>query len=94
MCLQLSYFLSVQFSTYANGVPPTVVRLVKPLFEELIGCVLSFRCRATQRASAQAARTALLLFPRLVLRLMVDFTYVGHLTHYPVADYLDNRITH
>jgi hypothetical protein len=54
-----------------------VVRLVKPVFKELVGCVLSCRGRATQGASAEAAWAALLLFPRLVLRPMADFTYAG-----------------
>jgi hypothetical protein len=43
-----SYRLSFRSGTSSNGVPPSVVRLVKPVFEELIGCVLSFRGRATQ----------------------------------------------
>jgi hypothetical protein len=58
-----------------------------PIFEELIGCVLSFRGRATQ-----AARAALPLFPRLFLRPMADFTFAGHLPPDPVADYRDNRL--
>jgi hypothetical protein len=71
-----------------------VVRLVKPVFEELVGCVLSFRGRATQGASAEAAWAALLLFPRLVLRPTADFTYAGHLPPKPVSDYRDNRLAH
>jgi hypothetical protein len=34
-----SYLLSVRYSTSSNGVPPSVARLVKPVFEELVGCV-------------------------------------------------------
>jgi hypothetical protein len=63
--------------TSSNGGPPSVVRLVNPVFEELVGCVLSFRGRATQGVSAEAAWLALLLFPRFVLRPMADFTS-GH----------------
>jgi hypothetical protein len=63
-----SYLLSFRSSKSSNGVRPTVVRLVKPIFEELVGCVFAFRGRATQGASAEAAWAALLLFPRLVLR--------------------------
>jgi hypothetical protein len=55
-----SYLLSFRSSTSSNGVPPLVVRLVKPIFEELVGCVLSFRGRATQGASVDAAWAALL----------------------------------
>jgi hypothetical protein len=69
-----------------------VVRLVKPVFEELVGCVLSFRGRATQWTSAEAAWAALLLFPRLDLRPIADFSSPGHLPLDPVADYRDNRL--
>jgi hypothetical protein len=31
------YLLSIRSSTSSNGVPPSVVRLVKPVFEELVG---------------------------------------------------------
>jgi hypothetical protein len=55
---------------------------------------LSFRGRATQGASAEADWAALLLFPRLVLRPMADFTSAGHLPPVPVADYRDNRLAH
>jgi hypothetical protein len=61
-----SCLLSFRFSTSTNGVPPSVVRLVKPVFEEAVGCVLSSRGRATLGASAEAAWAALLLFSRLV----------------------------
>jgi hypothetical protein len=44
--------------------PPSMVRFVKPVFQELVGCVLSFHGRATQGASADAAWAALLVFPR------------------------------
>jgi hypothetical protein len=71
-----------------------VVRLVKHVFEELVGCVLSFRGKATQGASAEAAWTALLLFPRLVLRRMADFTSAGHLPPDPFVDYHANRLAH
>jgi hypothetical protein len=74
--------------------PPSVVRLVKPVFEELVGCVLPFRGRATRGASAEAAWVALLSFPRLVLRPMAEFTYAGRLPPDPVADYRDNRLAH
>jgi hypothetical protein len=82
-----SYLLSFRSSTSSNEGPPSVVRLVKPVFDELVGCVLSFRGRATQRASAEAAWAALLLFPRLVLRPMADFTSAGHvpLTRSPIS---------
>jgi hypothetical protein len=53
-----SYLLSFLSTTSLNGVFPSVVRLVKPVFEELVGCVLSFRGRATQWASAEAAWAA------------------------------------
>jgi hypothetical protein len=85
-----SYLLSFRSSMSSNGVSPSVVRLVKPVFEELVGCVLSFHGRATQGASAEAAWAALLLFPRLVLRSMTDFTSAGHFPLDPVADYRDN----
>jgi hypothetical protein len=71
-----------------------VVRLVKPVFEELVGCVLSFRGMATQGASVEAAWAALLLFPRLVLRPVADFTSAGHLPPDPVVDYRGNRLAH
>jgi hypothetical protein len=71
-----------------------VVRLIKPVFEELVGCVLSFRGRATQGASAEVAWAALLLFPRLGLRPMADFTSAEHLPTDPVGDYRDNRLAH
>ena len=70
-----SYLLSFRSSTSSNGVPLSVVRLVKPVFEELVDCVLSFRGRASQGASPEAAWAALLLFPRP----MADFTSAGHL---------------
>jgi hypothetical protein len=68
-----------------------VVRLVNPVFKERVGCVLSFRGRATQKASAEAAWAAFLLFSGLILRPMADFTSAGHLPLDPVADYHDNR---
>jgi hypothetical protein len=92
-----SYLLSFRSSTSSNGVPPSVirqVRLFKPFLEELVGCVLSLRGRATQGASAEAAWAALLLFPRLVLRPMAYFTSIWHLPPDPVADYRDNRLAH
>jgi hypothetical protein len=78
----------------SNGVPPSVVRLVKPVFEELVGCILSLPGRATQVASAEAAWPALLLFPRLLLRPMADFTSTGHLPPDPVADFRDDYLAH
>jgi hypothetical protein len=39
-----------------------MVRLVKPVFEELVGCVLSFRGMATQEASAEASWATFALF--------------------------------
>jgi hypothetical protein len=42
----------------------------------------------------EAAWAALLLFPRLVLHLMADFTSAGHLPPDPVVDYIDNRLAH
>jgi hypothetical protein len=45
-----SYLLPFRSSTSSNGVFPSVIRLVKPIFKELVGCVLSFRGRATQGA--------------------------------------------
>jgi hypothetical protein len=74
--------------------PPSVVRLVKPVFEELVGCVLSFRGRAIQRASAEAGWTALLLSSHLVLCPMADFISAGNLPPYPVTDYRDKRLAH
>jgi hypothetical protein len=74
--------------------PDSVVRLVKRVFKELVGCVLSFRGRATQGASAKAAWAALLLFPRLALRATADFTTAGHLPPDTVADYRDNCLAH
>jgi hypothetical protein len=50
-----SYLLSFRSSTSSNGVPLSVVRLVKPIFEELDGYVLSFCAGATQGAFAEAA---------------------------------------
>jgi hypothetical protein len=89
-----SYLLSFRSSTFSNGAPPSVVHLVTPVFQELVGCVLSFRGRATQGASAKAGWAALLLFPHLVLRPMVDSTSAGHLPLDPVVDYRDNRLAH
>jgi hypothetical protein len=70
----VSYLLFFRSNTSSNGVPLSVVRLVKPVFEELLGCVLSFRGKATQGAFAEAAWAAFLSFPRIVLRPMADFT--------------------
>jgi hypothetical protein len=90
-----SYLFSFRSSTSSNALPTSVVRLVQPVFEELVGCVLSFRGRATQGASMEVAWAALPLLPRLVLRRpMVDFTSVGHLPPDPAADYRDNRLAH
>jgi hypothetical protein len=90
-----SYLLSFRFSMSSNGVSPSVVLLVKPAFEDLVGCVLSFRGRATKlRASAEAAWVALLSFPRLVLRPMADLTSAGHVPFDSVADYRNNRFAH
>jgi hypothetical protein len=89
-----SYLFSFRVSTSSNGIPSSVVRLVKPIFEELVGFVLSFRGRVTQGASAEAAWAALLLFLRFVLRPMADFTVAGHLSRDTVADYRNNRLAH
>jgi hypothetical protein len=87
-----SYLLSFRSRTASNGVPPSVVCLVNSVFEELVGCVLSFRGRPTQGASAEAAWAALLLLQRLVLRQMADFTSTGDQPPDPVGDYRDYRI--
>jgi hypothetical protein len=68
-----------------------VVLIVKPVFEELFGCILS-RGRTTQGGFVEEARVAFLLFPRIVLRPMADFTAAGHLPHVTVADNRDNRL--
>jgi hypothetical protein len=60
-----SYLLSFRYSSSSNGVPASVVRLVKPVFEELVGCVLSFRGRAIKGASAEAAWALFLFLPAL-----------------------------
>jgi hypothetical protein len=65
---------------------------VKPVFEELVGCVLSFCGRVTQGAFAEAAWAALLLFLRFVLRPMADFISAGHLPLGPVADYRETSL--
>jgi hypothetical protein len=89
-----SYLFSFQSSTSSNGVPPSGERLVKPVFEEIVSCVLSFRDRATQGASAEAAWAALPFFPRLVSRPIVDFISARHLPPNPVVGYRDNRLAH
>jgi hypothetical protein len=38
-----SYLISFRSITSSNGVLPSVARLVKPVFEELVGCVLSLQ---------------------------------------------------
>jgi hypothetical protein len=88
-----SYILSFR-STSSHGVSPSAVRLVKPVSVELVGCILSFRGRATQGASVETAWASFLLFPRLVLRTMVELTSAGHLPLDPVVEYRENRLAH